>query len=198
MTIGIIGTGAIGQALIKHLVRAGHRVLLSNSRGPESLADLARALGPGARAVTVREAATADIVFLAVPWKHLPAALKGLPAWDGRIVVDPTNPLGPPDFRVADLGGRTSSEVVADMVPGARVVKAFNTLPPPVLGADPRQGGGRRVIFMSGDDQAAKAKVRDLIDGLGFAPVDLGSLAEGGKLQQFPGGPLPTLDLLKL
>jgi predicted dinucleotide-binding enzyme len=99
---------------------------------------------------------------------------------------------------VADLGGRTSSEVVAEQAPGARLVKAFNTLPPPVLAADPRQAGGARVIFLSGDDGAAKTTVRALLQRLGFAAVDLGGLVSGGRLQQFPGGPLPALNLIKL
>jgi hypothetical protein len=99
---------------------------------------------------------------------------------------------------VADLGGRSSSEVVAAQAPGARVVKAFNTLPPPVLRADPHEAGGRRAIVMSGDDSAAKETVASLIDRMGFASIDLGTLAVGGRLQQFPGGPFPTLNLIRL
>lgn len=129
---------------------------------------------------------------------QLRGALDKLPGWNGRILIDATNPVEQPGFRVADLGGRTSSEVVAALAPGARVVKVANTLPPAVLSADPKQGGGRRVLFMSGDDTAAKADVGEILEKIGFATVDLGDLASGGPLQQFPGGPLPGLNLIKL
>ncbi|MFP2908286.1 NADPH-dependent F420 reductase [Pyxidicoccus sp. 3LFB2] len=197
-SIGIIGAGSIGQALAGHMVKAGHEVILSNSRGPESLSGLVRQLGPQARAGTRQEAAKAGIVVLSVPWEGVPEALSGLPAWNGRILIDATNPVLLPGFRLADLGGSTSSEVVASLAPGARVVKTANTLLASVLAAEPRQSGGRRVLFMSGDDAGAKEAVSALFDHVGFATVDLGSLAIGGRLQQFPGGPLPTLNLLKL
>jgi predicted dinucleotide-binding enzyme len=198
MKIGIVGAGSIGQALAGHMAKAGHEVIVSNSRGPETLAGLVRQLGPQARAGTRQEAAAADVVMLSVPWEQVPEALSGLPAWNGRILVDATNPVLLPGFRLADLGGRTSSEVVASLAPGARVVKAGNTLLAAVLAADPRQSGGRRVLFMSGDDAGAKTQVGDLFGKAGFATVDVGGLASGGKLQQFPGGSLPTLNLLKL
>ncbi|MDT3428438.1 putative dinucleotide-binding enzyme [Paenibacillus forsythiae] len=198
MSIGIIGAGEIGQAFAKQVIKAGYEVLLSNSRGPESLAPLAAKLGGKSKAVTAQEAAAADVVFLALPWKHLKDAVSGLPEWNGRIVIDAMNPIITPEFIVADLGGRTSSEVVAELVPGARVVKGFNTLTPAVLGSDPQIAGGRRVIFISGDDAAAKAEVTRINDKVGFATVDLGGLADGGKLHQFPGGPLPALNLIKL
>jgi hypothetical protein len=196
--IGIIGAGAIGQAMAKQIIRAGLSVTLSNSRGPASLAGIIEQLGPKARAGSVRDAAAADIVFLSVNWEHLPSALADLPAWDGRIVIDATNPVIHPGFQLAELGGRNSSEVVTDLLPGARLVKAFNTLLAAVLASDPHQAGGKRVVFLSGDDAAAKSTVGQLIDQLGFFGIDLGSLAVGGKLQQFPGGPLPALNLIKL
>ncbi|QWU17596.1 hypothetical protein SAMN04487895_12630 [Paenibacillus sophorae] len=198
MSIGIIGAGEIGKAFAKQVVKAGYEVLLSNSRGPESLAPLVAKLGGKSKAVTAREAAAADIVLIALPWKHLKEAVSDLPEWNGRIVIDAMNPIITPEFIVADLGGKTSSEVVSELVPGARVVKGFNTLTPAVLGSDPRAAGGRRVIFISGDDAAAKAEVTRINDKIGFATVDLGGLADGGKLHQFPGGPLPTLNLIKL
>lgn len=198
MTIGIIGAGNIGQAFARQLGRAGYDTILSNSRGPESLKELVKQLGRGIRAGTVREAAEAEIVILAVNWKTLPSAIAGLPPWEGRIVIDATNPIIPPGLTMADLGGRASSEIVADLVPGARLVKALNTLLAPILGADPREAGGRRVLFMSGDAPAAKAKVAEVLDRIGFATIDLGTLASGGRLQQFPGGPLPTLNLIRL
>lgn len=196
--IGIIGAGAIGQAMAKQVVRAGMSVTLSNSRGPASLAGIIEQLGPRARAGSVRDAAAADIVFLSVTWEHLQPALVDLPSWDGRIVIDATNPVLQPGFRLAELGGRNSSEAVTDLLPGARLVKAFNTLLAAVLASDPNQAGGKRVVFLSGDDAAAKSTVGQLIDQLGFFGIDLGSLAVGGKLQQFPGGPLPALNLIKL
>nr|GFC44348.1 hypothetical protein [Tanacetum cinerariifolium] len=119
-------------------------------------------------------------------------------SWQGRLVIDPTNPILLPGFRLAELGGQPSSEVVASLVSSAQVVKAFNTLTPAVLAANPRENGGQRVIFYSGNDKAAKATVAGLLQQMGFAGIDLGLLHEGGKLQQFPGGPLPTLNLLKV
>lgn len=198
MNIGIIGAGSIGQAWAKQFVRAGFPVVLSNSRGPESLAGVVRELGGKARAGTVREAAAAEVVLVAVPWAHLRTALSELPAWDGRIVVDANNPIIPPGYSVADLGGRTSSEVFAEWVPGARVVKAGNTLQPGVVAAEPRLAGGQRVQFVSGDDQDAKTVVVEILEKIGFAVIDLGSLSEGGRLQQFPGGPFPALNLVKM
>lgn len=196
--IGIIGAGAIGQAFAQQFLKAGYPVILSNSRGPESLTQLVKELGRGARAGTVQEAAAAEVVLLAVPWKHLPTALAGLPPWDGRIVVDTTNPIVTPGFTIADLGGRTSSEVVSDLVPGARLVKAGNTLWPEVVAANPREGGGRRVIFLSGNDADARRKFSQILEKIGFAPLDLGDLVSGGRLHQFPGGPLAAQNLIRL
>jgi 8-hydroxy-5-deazaflavin:NADPH oxidoreductase len=115
-----------------------------------------------------------------------------------RILIDATNPVVQPGFCLADLNGRTSSEVVASLAPGARVVKAANTLLSAVLAADPKQAGGRRVLFISEDNVAAKETVKVILERIGFATIDLGGLAIGGKLQQFPGGPLPALNLIKL
>jgi hypothetical protein len=198
MNIGIIGAGGIGQAFAGQVAKAGYDVIVSNSRGPESLAGLVRQLGRRTKAGTRQEAARADVVVLAVQWQQLREALSELPAWNGRILIDATNPVVQPGFRLADLGGRTSSEVVASLAPGARVVKVANTLPIALLSADPKQAGGRRVLFMSGDDETAKADVSAILENVGFATIDLGGLASGGRLQQFPGGPLPTLNLIKL
>jgi hypothetical protein len=198
MNIGIIGAGGIGQAFAGQVAKAGYDVIVSNSRGPESLAGLVGQLGRRSKAGTRQEAARADVVVLAVQWQQLREALSELPAWNGRILIDATNPVVQPGFRLADLGGRTSSEVVASLAPGARVVKVANTLPIALLSADPKQAGGRRVLFMSGDDETAKADVSAILENVGFATIDLGGLASGGRLQQFPGGPLPTLNLIKL
>lgn len=197
-SIGIIGSGAIGTAFARTLARAGIEATISNSRGPESLKELVRELGPTIKAGTREEAARADIVFVAVNWTKLPAALAGLPEWSGRILIDANNPIEAPLFKPVDLKGRVSSEVVADLVPGARVVKAFNHLRAEVLAGDPRSDGGRRVLFYSSNDSAAKAEVAALIEQIGFVGIDLGSLAVGGKLAQFPGGPLPNQNLIKV
>ena len=189
-TIGIIGAGNIGQALARTALRAGSEVVIANSRGPESLSAVVDALGEGVSTGTVGEAAEAGIVAIAVPWTSVPAAVNGL-HWDGQIVIDATNAFN------ADLGGRTSSEVIADLVPGAHLVKAANTLAAKVLGADPREAGGRRVIFLSGDDAGAKSAVAELFDAAGFFPIDLGDLVTGGRMQQV-GGPLPAHNLVRL
>ncbi|MDH4610376.1 NAD(P)-binding domain-containing protein [Pseudomonas sp. BN102] len=196
MQIGIIGAGAIGSAIARALSNAGLEVVIANSRGPESLQALANELGPKVRPVSREEAARADIVFLAVNWSKIPAALDGLGPWNGRIVVDANNPIEAPTFRPFDLGAQSSSEVVAQLLPGARLVKAFNHLAPALLAGDPQAEGGRRVLFYSGEDAAAKAEVAAMIERLGFAGIDLGGLAEG-RLAQFPGGPLPTLNLVR-
>jgi 8-hydroxy-5-deazaflavin:NADPH oxidoreductase len=198
MTIGIIGSGAIGTAFARTLSRAGIEATISNSRGPDSLKDLVRELGPSIKAGTREQAARADIVFVAVNWTKLRAAMAGFPDWKGRIVIDANNPVEAPLFKPADLGGRVSSEVFADIVPGARVVKAFNHLRAELLAADPTSDGGRRVLFYSGNDAAAKGTVAALIEDIGFAGIDLGSLPVGGKLAQFPGGPLPNQNLIKI
>jgi 8-hydroxy-5-deazaflavin:NADPH oxidoreductase len=198
MTIGIIGSGAIGTAFARTLSRAGVEATISNSRGPESLKDLVRELGPSIKAGTREEAARADIVFVAVNWTKLRAAMANLPDWKGRIVIDANNPIEAPLFKPADLGGRVSSAVFADLVPGARVVKAFNHLRAEVLAADPSSDGGRRVLFYSSDDTAAKGEIAALIERLGFAGIDLGPLEVGGRLAQFPGGPLPNQNLVRI
>jgi predicted dinucleotide-binding enzyme len=172
-------------------LRAGRRVVLANSRGPESLAAVASELG--ASAGTVGEAAAADIVVIAVPWDRVPAAVQGL-EWNGQVVVDATNDWG---AGADDLNGRTSSEIVADLVAGARVVKAANTLGADVLGSDPQEAGGRRVIFVSGDDADAKAAVVALFEDAGFATIDLGELATGGAMQQIHH-PLAGVNLIRL
>ena len=197
MIIGIIGAGAIGRALAALLLGVGIRVVLCNSRGPDSLAELVRELGPGAVAGTLQQVVQPEVIFLAVPWPQVPLVLADLPDFEGRILIDATNPTGPPEA-VADLGGRTSSEIVTGLAYGARLVKAFNTLRADILALGPHHVGGRRVIFFSGDHAPAKAEVGRLIHRMGFAGIDLGGLADGGRLQQLPGGPLPNLELLRV
>lgn len=197
-TIGIIGAGSIGKAVATHLVKANHRIIIGNSRGPESLKEIIQALGPNARAGTSAEAAAADIVILALPWKELPK-LKDLTDWTNKIVIDASNHYIAitPEFKTADLGPLTSSEVVAGYVPGAHLVKAFNTLYFKILEADPHQAGGRRVLFYAGDNAEAKQTVGALIASFGFEPIDLGPLASGGRLQQALG-PLSGKNLIAI
>lgn len=191
MNVGIIGAGRLGQAMARTALRAGRPIAIANSRGPDTLASLVSTLGEGARAGTVEEAANAPIVVIAVPWPRVPEAVQGL-HWDGRIVIDATN-----DFDPSDLNGETSSQVLADLVPSARVVKAANTLGAAVLGSDPHEAGGRRVIFLSGDDAEAKSEVSALFEDAGFVAIDLGGLITGGAMQQL-GGPLAGVNLIKL
>jgi predicted dinucleotide-binding enzyme len=198
MSIGILGAGSIGLAVAKTLARAGIAATIANSRGPDSFKESVAALGPTITAGTREQVASADIVLIAVNWSKLPAAVAGLPAWGGRIVIDANNPVEAPLFKPVDLHGIVSSQVVAELVTGARLVKAFNHLRADLLASDPRADGGRRVLFYSGDDSAAKAVVGALIDRLGFAGIDLGPLALGGKLAQFPGGPLPNQNLVRI
>ncbi|PRY41400.1 NADPH-dependent F420 reductase [Umezawaea tangerina] len=198
MEFGTIGAGTIGQGIAGHLVAAGHRVVLSNSRGPASLADVVARLGPLATAGTVAEAAAADMVFLAVRWQDIPEALAGVSTWDGRILVDTSNQItGLAQADYVDLGSDTGSELVARHAPGARVVKAFNTLFARYITPDPRHAEGRQLLFYAGDDEGAKSDFRAVADGIGFAPVDVGSLREGGRLMQVGGGPLSALHALK-
>jgi hypothetical protein len=190
-SVGIIGAGRLGQAMAQTARRAGRQVVIANSRGPQSLTSVVEGLGDGVSAGTVKEAAAADILVLAVMWPDVPHAVGGL-EWDGRIVIDPTN-----DFDASDLDGRTSSEVVAELVAPARVVKAANTLVASVLGSDPQQAGGQRVIFLSGDDAEAKSEVAALFEDAGFFVVDLGGLREGARMQQV-GAPLAGHNLIRL
>jgi predicted dinucleotide-binding enzyme len=190
-SVGIIGAGRIGQAMTQTARRAGRQVVIANSRGPESLGPVVEALGEGVLAGTVKDASAPNIVVLAVPWAQVPHAVDGLD-WDGRIVIDPTN-----DFDGSDLNGRTSSELVADLVAPAHVVKAANTLVAAVLGSDPHEAGGQRVIFLSGDEAAAKSEVVSLFEDAGFFVVDLGGLREGGQMQQV-GAPLARHNLIRL
>jgi predicted dinucleotide-binding enzyme len=187
MNYAILGSGAIGTALARRFAARSINVSIANTKGPESLAGLVLELGSMVKPVTAVEALQADMVILAIPFDAVPEAVKGVD-WDNRIVVDATNAVNFPAFTPRDLKDRLSTEIVSDAVPGARVVKAFNTLLAAILGADPAAAGGRRVLFTSGDETSARAAVVDLIERLGFAAVDLGGITEGGRAQQFGGG----------
>jgi 8-hydroxy-5-deazaflavin:NADPH oxidoreductase len=181
MKIGIIGAGMIGATSAQLFVEAGHEVAISNSRGPESLRSLVEELGPKARALDVDAAARfGDVVLLAVPWRK-PEALPAPETVTGKIVIDAMNPYSA-SGGIEDLGGATSSEHTQRRLPGTRLVKAFNTIWFKHLGANGRKDlppSERHAIFVSGDDEGAKAVVKKLIEDIGFGPVDLGRLADG-------------------
>jgi predicted dinucleotide-binding enzyme len=214
MSIGIIGSGALGANVARALAKKGIAATLSNSRGPDSLAALVQELGPSIKAGTTCEAASADIVVAALRWVDAEKVLSGLPAWKGRIVIDgtnpvefldpnspdakdPSNPLAAYGIKAVDLGGKHSSEVFKGFVPGARVVKAFNHLDAKVL-SEPEVAGGKRVLFYSGDDAAAKAEVRKILEDIGFAPVDLGTIDVGGLLASLPFGSLAAQNFVRI
>lgn len=213
MSIGIIGSGALGSNVARALSRKGIAAMISNSRGPASLGPLVEELGPSLRAVAVQEAAAADIVIVAVRWVEVAKVLKGLPAWRDRIVIDATNPVeflepGSPDandpsnplaaygIKAVDLGGRHSSQVLREFVPGAHVVKAFNHVDAKVL-PQPEVAGGQLVQFYSGDDPTAKTQVREILQAIGYFPVDLGPLDVGGPLASLPFGTLAANTFVK-
>jgi predicted dinucleotide-binding enzyme len=193
MTLSILGSGNIGSALARHFTEKGVPVSIANNRGPSSLEPLCKKLGSHLKAVELGEALQAEMVILALPFSSVPQ-LADRTDWAGRIVIDATNAIDFPAFTPTDLGGKLSSEVVAELLSGARVVKAFNTLPAAVLGENPKEAAGRRVIFLSGDDAEARATVGAVIESIGFASIDLGNLA-AGRSQQF-GEPLVMRNLL--
>ena len=160
MEIGTIGAGDFAQAFAKRALKAGHKVKLSNSRGPESLREIVNQLGPGAMAAATEEAVACEVVLLAVPWDNVPETLASLPTWKNQILIDGTNPFHGKagTFKPADVGNLSTSQLVAALAPGARVVKALNNMTVPNLAADPVVNGARRVAFVSADDDGAKKR----------------------------------------
>ncbi|ODU58124.1 MAG: NADP oxidoreductase coenzyme [Acetobacteraceae bacterium SCN 69-10] len=196
MSYAIIGFGEIGQTLARAFARSGIDVSVATTRDPDSFASDAAAIGPEVTAKTLAEAVKADIIFLAVRFQSHPDVAKALPSWQGKIIVDVTNAYGVPD---EDLGGQPSARVVARAFAGARVVKGFNHLVAAVLDQSPAVHGGRRVVFLASDDDVA-SEVGALAENLGFAPIQLGGLSEGGLLVQAHGnswGHLIFRDLVK-
>jgi predicted dinucleotide-binding enzyme len=198
MEIGTIGAGAFAQAFAKQALKAGHKVKLSNSRGPESLREIVSRLGPRAIAATRDEAAACEMVLLAVPWDNVPETLANLPRWENQILIDGTNPFHGEagKFTLADVGNLSTSQFIAALAPGARVVKALNTMIVPNLEAEPIVNGARRVAFISADDDGAKKQVETLLAGFGYSVINLGNLRDGGLIQQ-AGGPLAGRNLLE-
>lgn len=193
MKIGFIGAGRIGTALARKFILGGHQVILSNSRGKDSLTDIVDNLGPLAIAAEVAEAAKADIIVVSVRWNNLQQALQSVPDWTNKIVIDTNNQILK-DGTYVDLNGRTSSEIFSDFVPGAKVIKAFNHLFDFWISSPAKDESRSRIVFLSGDDKAAKQKFKDILIHIGYSPLDLGGLAEGGKMFQ-AGEPLAAINL---
>lgn len=193
----IIGFGNIGKALARAFARKGIEVSVATTRDPESFVSDAAAIGPGIIPTTLAEAVTADVIFLAVRFESHPDVAKALPAWQGKIIVDVTNAYGVPPEK---LGGQPSARFVAQAFTGAKLVKGFNHLIAAILDQDPAVHGGRRVVFLASDDDGAAAEIGALAENLGFAPIQLGGLSEGGLLVQARGnswGKLIFQDLIK-
>lgn len=193
MSYAIIGAGNVGAALARHFARNGLSVSIANTRGPESLRHLVDELGDKVLPQTLEEAVKASVVILAVPFRSHAAVGALLPSWQGKIVVDAMNTYGVP---VEELKGQASTDVVATAFPGARVVKTLNQLPAKLLAQDPVVNDGRRVMFVSSNDAAAEVAVAELVSTLGFSPILLGKIAEGGALIGM-GGPLILQNLVK-
>jgi len=196
MTYAIIGFGKIGQALAHAFARKNIEVTVASRRPPEALAPQAQSIGPTVVARSLREAVEADTIILAVPFEQHGEVARALPNWEGKTVIDAMNLFPVPE----DLGDLAPSAVVAKAFAGARFVKGFNHLIAATLATDPVVEGGHRVVFLSSDDEDATAPVAALAKQLGFAPVSLGRLNEGGALVHARGrswGPLIFQDLFR-
>ena len=197
MSYAIVGFGKIGQALAHAFARKEINVTVASRRPPEALAPQARAIGPTVVARSLQDALEADTIILAVPFGEHREVAKALPSWKSKTVIDATNAFG---VLPEELGGLLSSAFVAKAFTGAKLVKGFNHLIAATLAADPIVQGGHRVVFLSSDDEDATAPVAALAKQLGFAPVKLGKLNEGGALVHARGriwGQLIFQDLFK-
>ena len=193
----IICFGKIGKALARAFARNGIDVSVATTRNPESFASDAAAIGPGIMSTTLAEAVKADVIFLAVRFESHPDVAKALPNWRGKTIVDVTNAYGVP---LEKLGGQPSARFVAQAFTGGKLVKGFNHLGAAILDQDPAVHGGRRVVFLASDDDGAAGEIGALAEKLGFAPIKLGGLSEGGLLVQAHGntwGKLIFQDLIK-
>jgi len=193
----IIGFGKIGQALAGAFARNGIEVSVATTRDPESFASDAAAIGTGIIPTTLAEAVKAEVIFLAVRFESHPVVAKALPTWQGKTIVDVTNAYGVPADK---MGGQPSASFVGQAFTGGKLVKGFNHLGAAILAQDPAVHGGRRVVFLASDDDGAVVEIGKLAEDLGFAPVKLGGLSEGGLLVQAHGntwGKLIFQDLVK-
>jgi len=193
----IVGFGKIGKALGRAFARKGIEVSVATTRKPESFASDAAVIGPEIIPTTLAEAVKADVIFLAVRFESHRDVAKALPDWQGKIIVDVTNAYGVPPEQ---LEGLPSARFVAEAFPGGKLVKGFNHLGAAILEQDPAVHGGRRVVFLASDDDGAATEIGALAGKLGFAPVELGGLSEGGMLVQAHGsswGKLIFQDLVR-
>ena len=182
----IVGSGNIGSALARLFGRVGLEVRIANTRGPHTISELAASVGPSVLPVSLAEALTCDVIFLAIPFPAVEQFGKELHDWTGKTIVDATNAHYAPNHAADILKGRLSSHYVADVLPGARVVKACNQLPAQVLAAPVSSAQGRRVVFVSSDSPESSARIAQLTETLGLSPVQLGRIGEGGRLIQVP------------
>ncbi|WP_082701518.1 NADPH-dependent F420 reductase [Novosphingobium sp. FSW06-99] len=189
-TIGFLGAGRLAQMLAPKAAKAGWKVILSNSRGPDTLSELVASIDGDVIAATPADmVAASDVVILAIRWPQIADATAGI-EWSGKVVVDATNNrLGPKPEDLIDIGGARSSDIVAGHVAGARLVKAFNHEPIPVFGQSLPPQDEANVLFLAGSDGQANALVAQLIRDLGAEPIDLGPIDQGGMLIAM-GGPL--------
>ncbi|TAN12447.1 MAG: NADP oxidoreductase coenzyme [Rhizobiaceae bacterium] len=197
MSYAITGFGKIGQAVAKAFARRGIEISVATTRDPESFASDVAKVGPEIVPTTLAEAVKADVIFLAVRFEAHPDVANALPTWQGKTIVDVTNAYGVPPEQ---LGGQPSSRFVARAFSGAKLVKGLNHLPAAVLDQDPAVHGGRRVVFLASDDDGAATEIGALAENLGFSPIKLGGLSEGGLLVQARGnswGQLIFKDLVK-
>lgn len=193
----IIGFGNVGQALAKAFARNNIEVAVATTRDPQSFAADAAAIGSTIIPKTLADAVKADIIFLAVRFESHPDVAKALPTWQGKTIIDVTNAYGIP---LEKLGGQPSAKVVEQAFHGSKLVKGFNHLVASLIGQDPNVLGGKRVMFLASDNNDAITEVGALAENLGFAPVKLGGLSEGGQLVQAHGnswGQLIFKDLVK-
>ena len=194
MSYAIVGSGSVGTALATQFSRRGIEVAIANTRGPESLVALVSSLGPAVRPVALKDALEAAIIILAVPFAAHEGVARTRTDWSGKTVIDAMNYR---DLNLEPIGGLQSSDFVANALPGAKVVKTFNQLPAGLLARDPNEGAGRRVMFVAGNHEDANAEVASLVSALGFAPIVLGRVDQGGRLLRYRG-PLVLQDLIML
>ena len=193
MTYAIIGSGNVGAALARQFARSGIDVRIANTRGPEALRDLVAELGNVVTATTLSDALEAKVIIFAIPFAAHRALAKARADWHGKIVIDAMNARG---VTSEELGGLQSTDALALLLPGAKVVKTFNQLPAALLASEHLQGTGRRVMFVAGNDDGANISIAGLVESFGFAPIILGKISEGGALLRYRG-PLVLQNLIK-
>lgn len=181
----IVGSGNIGAALAQLFQRAGLDVSITNSRGQQSLQDLSSSIGPRVHAVSLEEALKSEVIFMAIPFAAIDDFGRSVSDWSGKIVVDTTNAYYSPSA-ASMLQGRPAGNYVAEKLPGAQIVKAFNQLPANTLSTPLDPGQGKRVVFIASDVEEASEQVARIVTDLGLSPVQLGKIEDGGRLIEVP------------